>query len=392
MAEAVTLAGVLGDISVETFLRDYWQKKPLLIRQAYPDFDCPVEADELAGLACEPEVESRLVLEKEDGKPWQLHNGPFPESRFASLPETRWTLLVQGLDHWVPAIADLLDDFRFIPNWRVDDIMGSYAPPGGSVGPHFDDYDVFLLQARGHRRWQIGGPCDIATPRVEGTPLRIIADFQPEDEFVLEPGDMLYLPPKLAHWGVAEDDCITLSVGFRAPSHEDILIGFSDHVASELPPGLRYSDPDLQPLANPGLISEATIAQLAATVRQHLDNPSQLAQWFGQAVTAPKDASIVSPPETPYSADDIEELLADYRPIGWNEGSRFAYTESDDATVLFVDGERFVLRGEARQLAPVLCAQRYPDMEQLTPLLADSAILELVLHLFNQGSLYDPEV
>lgn len=382
----------LGDISVATFLRDYWQKKPLLIRQAYPDFECPVSADELAGLACETEVESRLVIENEDGKPWQLHNGPFPESRFASLPSSHWTLLVQGLDHWVPAIADLLDDFRFIPNWRVDDIMGSYAPVGGSVGPHFDDYDVFLLQASGKRHWHLGQSCNAATPRVEGTSLRIIADFQGEESFVLEPGDMLYLPPKLAHWGIAEDDCITLSVGFRAPSHEDILIGFSDHVAAELEPGLRYRDPDLQPAANPGLINSETLEKLNEIIHQHLDNPEKLANWFGQAVTAPKDTSVVVPPDQAYSRAELEELLADYRPVCWNEGSRFAYTEAEERTTLFVDGERFILRGEARALAPLLCAGRYPDMEQLSPLLEDPVIMDLVLHLFNQGSLYDPEV
>lgn len=392
MVEALIMEWPLGNISVETFLREYWQKKPLLIRQAYPNFECPIEADELAGLACEAEVESRLVLENEEGKPWQLHNGPFPESRFASLPPSHWTLLVQGLDHWVPAIADLLDDFRFIPNWRVDDIMGSYAPQGGSVGPHFDDYDVFLLQASGHRHWQIGGSCDAATPRVEGTPLRIIADFQGEDSFVLAPGDMLYLPPRLAHWGVAEDDCVTLSIGFRAPSHEDILIGFSDHVAAELEPGLRYSDPDLTLPANPGLISADALSRLEGIVRQQLDNPGELAAWFGQTVTTPKDNSVVRTPDEPYTLADLEDLLADHRPVCWNEGSRFAYTEYEDTTMLFVDGERFVLRGQVRALAPLLCAGRHPDMQQLAPLLAEPVIKELVLHLFNQGSLYDPEV
>lgn len=390
--ERATMNSVLGDISVETFLRDYWQKKPLLIRQAYPGFECPIDADELAGLACETEVESRLVIEDEAGKPWQLHNGPFPESRFASLPESHWTLLVQGLDHWVPAVADLLDDFRFIPNWRVDDIMGSFAPRNGSVGPHFDDYDVFLLQASGRRHWQVGGACDSDTPRVEGTPLRIIAGFESEDSFVLEPGDMLYLPPKLAHWGIAEDDCITLSIGFRAPSHEDILIGFSDHVAAALPPGLRYRDPDLQPLDNPGLINQDALSRLADIVREHLDSPEHLASWFGQYVTTPKDNSVLSAPEQPYTAADVEELLADYRSLCWNEGSRFAYTETDEAATLYVDGERFVLRGDARELAPVLCAGRYPDTERLGPLLADSVLMELIVHLFNQGSLYDPEV
>lgn len=160
---------MLGGLTPSEFLRDYWQKKPLVIRQAFPDFHCPVSADELAGLACEEGVESRIVIENDDGKPWQLHNGPFSPDRFSSLPEQDWTLLVQGLDHWVPDIADLLEHFRFIPNWRLDDIMASFAPKGGSVGPHYDQYDVFLLQAQGHRRWTFGGHCDHTSPRVEGT-------------------------------------------------------------------------------------------------------------------------------------------------------------------------------------------------------------------------------
>lgn len=390
------MENILGGITVDEFLRDYWQKKPLLIRQAFPGFECPVEADELAGLACEAEVESRLVIESEDGKPWQLHNGPFPESRFASLPPSHWTLLVQGLDHWVPAVADLLDEFRFIPNWRVDDIMASYAPVGGSVGPHFDDYDVFLLQASGQRRWQIGKPCDLATPRVEGTPLRIIADFEAESAYVLQPGDMLYLPPRIAHWGIAENDCITLSVGFRSPSHEDILIGFSDHAAAALEPGLRYTDPDLRAPLNPGLIDAGVLDSVATILHQHLDNPDQLARWFGQSVTAPKETGVVVAPEQPYTAPELQAALANGHPLCWNEGSRFAYTEAGETEagkshLLFVDGEQYILRGEARTLAPLLCAGRYPDTAALSHLLEDPTLLDLVLHLCNQGSLYIPE-
>ena len=186
---------MLGGLTANEFLRDYWQKKPLVIRQAFPGFQCPVSQDELAGLACEEAVESRIVIENDAGKPWQLHNGPFTPDRFSELPEQDWTLLVQGLDHWVPEIADLLDNFRFIPNWRLDDIMASYAPTGGSVGPHYDMYDVFLLQAQGHRRWTFGGHCDHRSPRVEGTPLRILSSWDGEETVTLAPGDMLYLPP-----------------------------------------------------------------------------------------------------------------------------------------------------------------------------------------------------
>ena len=195
-----------GELSVEVFLNQYWQKKPLLIRQAFPGFVCPIDANELAGLACEEHVESRIVLENDQGRPWQCRMGPFDESDFASLPPTHWTLLIQGLNNWVPDISDLLNYFRFIPNWHLDDIMASYAPDQGSVGPHFDFYDVFLLQAEGKRRWKIGNTCTADTARLEGTDLRILKEFETQTEWLLEPGDMLYLPPQIAHYGVAEGE------------------------------------------------------------------------------------------------------------------------------------------------------------------------------------------
>ena len=194
MTTSATL-DVLGGISAEHFLKEYWQKKPLLIRQAFPGFLCPVSPDELAGLALEESVESRLIQEQQGEAHWVLENGPFEESRFGQLPATHWTLLIQQLDAWHEEINALKQHFSFIPNWRIDDIMASYAPQGGSVGPHYDQYDVFLLQAHGHRHWQIGQMCDEHSPQLEGTPLRILKAFEAQADWVLAPGDMLYLPP-----------------------------------------------------------------------------------------------------------------------------------------------------------------------------------------------------
>ncbi len=379
---------LLGGLTPARFLEEYWQKKPLLIRQGLPGFQCPVSPDELAGLACEEAVESRIVLETDQGRPWQLRHGPFDESTFSTLPDTPWTLLVQGLDHWVPEISDLLDHFRFIPNWRIDDIMASYAPAGGSVGPHFDYYDVFLVQARGQRRWQVGGQCDSTSARVKDTPLRILRDFAPEQEWVLQPGDILYLPPQIAHWGTALDDCVTLSVGFRAASHEEVLTSLADYVASELPQELRLDDPDLQPQDNPGRIDESVINRVESLIRQTLLDRRNLASWFGQFTTEPKHEGIVEPAEQAWDDGDIAALLAAGDAVRWNEGSRFAFHEMSDRTLLFVDGERYVLRGDARPLAPVLCASSHPDARKLQDLTADPALLSLVTRLFNQGSLY----
>lgn len=377
-----------GGLDADTFLRDYWQKKPLVIRQAFADFESPVSADELAGLACEQAVESRIVVEEENGHPWQLHNGPFSTERFTSPPTANWTLLVQGLDHWVPEVADILDHFRFVPNWRLDDIMASYAPPGGSVGPHFDQYDVFLLQAQGHRRWQFGGACGEHSPRVDGTPLRILKDWEPEETVLLAPGDMLYLPPGIGHHGVAEDDCITLSVGFRAPTVDDLLTSFTDFLCTETDVSSHLSDGDTRLPDNPGTIGSDVLDRLQSELQSRLSDRRQLALWFGQFSTSPKNSDIVIPAEPPATRDDLLEALADGGTLRWNEGSRFAYAEFDDQTALFVDGERYLLSGDARPLAPLLCACSRPDMASVTALCRDSALAELVTVLYNQGSLY----
>jgi 50S ribosomal protein L16 3-hydroxylase len=377
-----------GGLAAEDFLRENWQKKPRVIRQAFPDFQCPVSADELAGLACEEAVESRIVVENENGKPWQLHNGPFQPERFSELPETHWTLLVQGLDHWVPEIADLLDDFRFVPNWRLDDIMASFAPRGGSVGPHFDQYDVFLLQAEGQRTWQFGGHCDETSNRVDGTPLRILKDWKPEETVTLNPGDMLYLPPGIGHHGIADNDCITLSIGFRAPTVDDLLTGFTDFLCSRSDASEHLSDPDLEVQSNPGAIGPNVIDRLDGKLREKLQDRRQLALWFGQYSTAPKSLETVAPPEETLTADFLGQLISAANQIRWNEGSRFAYYEFSDETALFVDGEQYLLRGEARPIAGLLCAGTRPDMKALAGFANDNAICGLLCTMVNQGSLY----
>ena len=297
-------------------------------------------------------------------------------------------MLVQGLDHWVPEVADILDHFRFIPNWRLDDIMASYAPPGGSVGPHYDQYDVFLLQAEGHRRWQFGGQCSEQSPRVDGTPLRILKDWQPEEDVILAPGDMLYLPPGIGHHGVAEDDCITLSVGFRAPTVDDLLTSFTDFLCSETDVSTHLTDGETGLPDNPGTIGPQVLERLQTELLSRISDRRQLALWFGQFSTSPKNSDIVIPAEPPATTDDLLAALTDGGTLRWNEGSRFAYTELDDQTALFVDGERYLLSGDARPLAKVLCASSRPDTSDMARLGQDPALAELLTVLYNQGSLY----
>lgn len=333
----------LGDLSAEKFLRDYWQKKPLLIRNAFPDFEPPVDADTLAGLACEAMVESRLISQDASGEQWQLQHGPFSEEDLAKLPASHWTLLVQAVDHWVPDANALLERFRFIPSWRIDDLMISYAAQGGGVGPHYDNYDVFLIQASGQRRWEYGGIYGEDSPQRDDTPVMILPEWQAQESFVLNPGDMLYLPPRVGHNGVAEsDDCMTYSVGFRAPSHADLLRQFTDHLGEHLKSEIRYSDADLTPQDSPSEIRNEAFDKVRQIMLDYINEPGVLEDWFGQYMTEPKypENSMPLPESEQLSIAEMEGYLMSGGLVYRNEGVRFAYRIRDDKSImLFVDGK-----------------------------------------------------
>ena len=274
-----------GEAGADEFLQEYWQQKPLLIRQALPDYISPISPDELAGLALEEEVESRLVVG--GGNNWSLRHGPFTEQDFLDLPQQDWTLLVQAVDLWVPQVQQLLELFAFLPLWRLDDVMVSFACPGGSVGPHFDQYDVFLLQVAGTRRWQIGGQCDGSTPLKADCQIRMLESFSSREEWLLEPGDMLYLPPGIAHWGVAESECLTYSIGFRSPNIADLLADLAVELMAQ-GYDAHYRDPAMsQALAGPD-IAQAFVAQAKQQLWQAIDNDDLIGDWFARFMTAPK--------------------------------------------------------------------------------------------------------
>lgn len=294
----------------QQFLDRYWQKQPLFVANALPDFESPLTADELAGLSLEPEAESRIVIGSTDGggkeNHWQLLPGPFTAETFANLPESHWTLLVQAVDLWVPDVQQLLRHFDFLPRWRLDDIMVSFAPRGGSVGPHWDSYDVFLIQGMGQRRWQIGTFCDSRTPTLPDTGLRILADFEPCETRVLNPGDMLYLPPGISHFGIAENDCMTFSVGFRAPTAAEML----DDLATELLADDRfaelaasnYRDPPLTPAMADGVIRPAFVGQARKLMEQVLADEELLGHWFARYMTRPRNPEMTPEGESARTA------------------------------------------------------------------------------------------
>ncbi|MCM2360148.1 MULTISPECIES: cupin domain-containing protein [unclassified Pseudomonas] len=375
---------LLGGITAREFLRDYWQKKPLLIRQAIPDFESPIDADELAGLALEEEVESRLVIEHGE-RPWELRRGPFAEDAFASLPEREWTLLVQAVDQFVPEVAELLEQFRFLPSWRIDDVMISFAAPGGSVGPHFDNYDVFLLQAQGKRNWKIGQMCSSESPLLQHADLRILAEFEETAEWVLEPGDMLYLPPRLAHFGIAEDDCMTYSVGFRAPSAAEVLTHFTDFLAQYLTDEERYTDADAQPVSDPHQIQSDALDRLKSLLAEHMSDERMLLTWFGQFMTEPRYPELVAGEEL--GEDDFISTLQDGAILVRNPSARLAWSEVDDDVLLFASGQSRYLPGKLRELLKLVCSADALHSENLGEWLADEDGRDLLCELVKQGSL-----
>lgn len=296
----------INGLDISRFLGEYWQLKPLLISQGLPDFDCPVSGDDLAGLACEETVESRLILQQAED--WQLRQGPFQSEDFSTLPASGWTLLVQSVDHWIPEVAELLAHFDFLPSWRIDDIMISYATDGGGVGPHFDNYDVFLLQGSGRREWRLGQHCNDDSELRPTSDLRLLSEFQEHSRRVLEAGDILYVPPGTAHWGTAlGDDCITLSVGFRAPSSADILSRWADEVIGQLSASERYRDLPTT-LAQGNWLSDAHIAALRDLLQAKLDDNS-LIKSFGELVTEMAD------PQAHGDSDESPDDSAVYRAL-----------------------------------------------------------------------------
>ena len=371
-----------GDLTPEQFLNEYWQKKPLLIRQAVPDFEPLLEPDELAGLALEEEVESRLIQVNPDQGDWSLKKGPLDEALFANLPESRWTLLVQAVDHYIEDAADLMDAFSFIPRWRIDDLMISFATPGGGVGPHYDNYDVFLLQASGTRRWELGKLENSESPRVDQVPVMLLSEFEALESYELEPGDMLYLPPQLAHNGVStSDDCMTYSIGFRAPSRAELLNGLTDFWGERLSSEDRFADPDLRLCETPGEIDQTALTRVESMLTELLSDKQALQQWFGSYITEPKYADSHYRPES----DEFDEWLAEQDlsdGISATPDSRLAFIDSEKGVALFANGELIDTQGSDEGWIRSLCNERHSGAISPT-----DANLAVVRHLFIKGAL-----
>jgi len=347
--EVQARAGLPLGMAPATFLRDYWQKRPLLIRAAFPDFETPVMPEDLAGLACEEGALARIVSHDRATDGWTLRTGPFQEEDFPGMPDHDWTLLVQDVDKWDPEVRALLSYFNFLPRWRMDDVMISFAATGGSVGAHVDQYDVFLLQAYGHRRWQIDAsestkgkrpPLDFR-PDVE---LKLLKKFKPSHDWVLAPGDMLYLPPNVPHNGVAEDPCLTFSFGMRAPSSAELISDYLDDLVADADESIRLQDPDLKLPEDPNEIDAAAMKRVVAALNAlRMNDPDRLGNWFGRFITTYRAAGDILPSQAPPSPEEVTAELENGGVLERHPWARLAWRRATRGASLYCSGLAFQL-------------------------------------------------
>lgn len=365
-------------IDVKTFLSEYWQKKPLVIRQALPDFINLLSADELAGLAMEDDVESRMVFETPKILPnWQLKRGPFTEADFKTLPKTHWTLLVQGVDQLIPEIASLLDHFDFIPQWRIDDVMISYAVKDGSVGPHYDNYDVFLYQASGERKWSLTTKrCDESN-YLKNVDLRIMEQFEVEEEYTLSAGDMLYLPPHVGHHGVSlDDDCITYSFGYRSYQGQELWDSFGDYLSEQNNPPSLYRDPNWSSIKATSAIPPDAWLNAKDVMQKILNDEKQLQSWFGCFATrldqhAEQHMPLPLDEEEWGCQDDFIDELLGSPGLMRDPTCRMAYLEKNSTIQLFINGCEWDTRDVSPKLIELIANNRQCATTQLTAFLSE---------------------
>ncbi len=383
-------------LDAEGFLAHYWQREPLLMRQALPGFENPLPGDELAGLACEPDVESRIVLERAEQSPWQVQHGPFDAARFAALPPSHWTLLVQDVDKHITEIGALLERFDFLPRWRIDDLMVSYAEDQGSVGPHVDDYDVFLIQAEGYRRWRIATDPNLPLELIPDLEIRILQQFWADQEWLLEPGDILYLPPGVPHWGVAEGPCQTWSVGLRAPAWRELADDWLAQVADRFTPPGRWQDRRSAPPSDPAELDQETLLTMRAVIESGVARAraGDFAAWLGAWLTDPKLNLELEPREPPWPEAEVISALEAVRCFQRDGRSRLLFTAPTaevDHGLLFANGQQHIVAAELLPLLSQLANHRRLELEQLGEWLLDPAARTLVASLFNAGHYLMPD-
>lgn len=370
----------LGELSTEKFLSDYWQKRPVVIRRAFDDFVPELDANDIAGLACDDLAESRLVIGSFPEHNWNLRYGPFDEGDFANLPGENWTLLVQDVEKHYPPLKSLLRSFSFLPSWRIDDLMVSVAAPGGSVGPHADQYDVFLLQASGRKKWQIANSYEQALlPDCE---LNVLQSFEPEQEWLLESGDLLYLPPGVAHHGIAVDEGMTWSIGMRAPSSADLLQALGEWLAANRNEGERYRDTGLTDTPLEGEVDATALNSFRQLIEKAAGDESGFEVFIGSFLSRYRLAYEPAPAEQRHSPADLNKAIARGAQLWHNPWTRLLWLKHKPGVRLFAAGDEYRC---SELLARMFCNDPVPFTreEEVT-----QEGLDLACELLNKGHLF----
>jgi len=362
------------------FLKEYWQKKPLLIKGGFADFEDPIEPEELAGLAMEDDIESRLIT-NHDNK-WESYHGPFED--FSLLTEKNSTLLVQAVDHWHPVAAELLEPFRFIPNWRIDDLMISYSTPGGGVGPHLDQYDVFIIQGEGKRHWRVGMPDANLKEFAQNKSLLQVEQFNAIIDEVLEPGDILYIPPGCPHEGYAVENALNYSVGFRAPDTKDFLSNFADYLIDNELGKTRYSDKTLTLRESSGELKNDEVEQIQNLMLDAIQDKAVIKRWLGNYLSQPKHDMDLLPLDEPISSDELANYLSS-QVINRAGGVRTFYQLFEDSILISVNSEDFSLPINMLGSAKLLTDLTYFEADEIIPSITCLEFAEMLTKLINEG-------
>lgn len=373
-----------NELSQSEFLQQYWQKKPLLIKQGFKNFSDPISPEELAGLAVEECIESRIITN--NNNQWQAHHGPFED--FSLLTESHSTLLVQAVDHWHADSEMLLAPFRFIPNWRIDDLMISYSTPKGGVGPHLDQYDVFIIQGQGKRHWRVGMPSSRLQEVVPCKDLLQITQFDACIDAVLEPGDILYIPPGCPHEGYAVENAINYSVGFRAPNQVELLSSFCDYLIDGELGTIRYSDPELGLRDNSGELQLGEIEKIKTLMSNALNCPATFSRWLGENLSQAKHETQIEPLEDPYTEQEVKNLLLDDMTFMRSGGVRILYQKMDGCLLLSIDGENIELPIDSITWVPLFSDFTSVTSDQLKSSINCSHLIKTMSTLINEGYWY----
>lgn len=376
----------LNEFTQEIFLRDYWQKKPVLIKKGFIDFKDPISADEIAGLACEEEVQSRLI--HKNGDKWLAEFGPFES--YEHLGEKDWSLVVQALDNWSPEAAQMIEPFRFIPHWRLDDLMVSFATPGGSVGPHIDWYDVFICQGSGTRRWRVGDKGDHKEYAAHPALLHV----EPFDAIIdqeLEAGDILYIPPGFPHEGITLTTSLSFSVGFRTNSSQNLLSAFADHLIDQESGTELITDPLRTATSHSGAIDEQDYALIKHQMLKLFDNDDLLKNFMGKYLTEAKHELDLMPEENDLAEDDVIEALQQHDLMRLGGLRAFYFSQTVAQGICYINGEKISFWADISPVVMLLCDNVRVSYKTLAPWLNNAAFVTFIKAQLELGYWYIAE-